>query len=101
MCDLGYEVTGIAKTGEEALEQADRDRPDVVLMDIMLAGKMDGRETALKIWEWYQIPAVFVTAYGDKNTSKAENLSVPGVFGYILKPFTEEELESEIEILIG
>ncbi len=101
MRDLGYEVTGIAITGEEAVEQADRDRPDVVLMDIILAGKMDGRETALKIWELYKIPAVFVTAYADKNTSKAENLNVPGVFGFIVKPFTKNELESEFERLIG
>ena len=99
MRDLGYEVTGIAMTGEEAFEQAGRDKPDVVLMDIILAGKMDGRETALKIWEGYQIPVVFVTAYGDKNTSKAENLTVPGVFGYIVKPFTKYALESEIERL--
>ena len=46
MRDLGYEVTGIAMTGEAAVEQAGRDRPDVVLMDIMLEGKMDGREAA-------------------------------------------------------
>ena len=101
MRGLGFEVTGIAMTGEEAIEQADRDRPDVVLMDIILAGKMDGRETALKIWEWYKIPAVFVTAYGDKNSSKTENFTVPGVFGYIVKPFTKNELESEIKRLIG
>ena len=99
---MGFEVTGIAMTGEEAVEQAGRDRPDLVLMDIILAGKMDGRETALKIWEWYKIPSVFVTAYGpDKNTSKTENLTVPGVFGFIVKPFTKNELESEIERLIG
>ncbi len=49
MRGLGYEVTGIAMTGEAAVEQAGRDRPDLVLMDIILAGEMDGRESALKI----------------------------------------------------
>ncbi len=65
MRDLGYEVTGIAMTGEVAVEQAGRDRPDLVLMDIILAGEMDGREATEKIWELYQIPVVFVTdAFG-------------------------------------
>ena len=101
MRDLGYEVTGIAMTGEGAVEQAGRERPDVVLMDIMLAGKMDGREAALKIWELYQIPVVFVTAYGDQKTSKAGKFTVPEGFGYIVKPYTKEELASEIERLMG
>ena len=101
MSDLGYEVTGIAMTGEDAVKWAGRDRPDVVLMDIMLAGKMDGREAALKIWELYQIPVIYVTAYGDKETSKAGKFSVPEGFGYIVKPYTKEELASEIERLMG
>ncbi len=101
MRDLGYEVTGIAMTGEAAVEQAGRDRPDVVLMDIMLEGKMDGREAALKIRELYQIPVVYVTGYGDKKTSKAGKFTVPEGFGYIVKPYTKEELESEIKRLIG
>ncbi len=101
MSDLGYEVTGIAITSEAAVEQAGRDRPDVVLMDIMLVGKLHGREAALKIRELYQIPVVYVTAYGDKKTSKAGKFTAPEGFGYIVKPFTKEELESEIERLIG
>jgi CheY-like chemotaxis protein len=70
MSELGYEVTGIVMTGEDAVQRAGRDRPDVVLMDIMLAGKMDGREAALKIRELYKIPVVYVTAYGDKKASR-------------------------------
>ncbi len=101
MSNLGYEVIGIAMTGEDAVEWAGRDRPDVVLMDIMLAGKMDGREAALKIWELYQIPVVYVTAHGDKKASKAGKFTVPEGFGYIVKPYTKEELASEIERLMG
>ena len=101
MSDLGYEVTGIAITSEAAVEQAGRDRPDVVLMDIMLAGKMDGREATVKIRNLYQIPVVYVTAYGNKKTSKVGNFTVPEGIGYIVKPYTKEELESEIERLIG
>ena len=101
MRSLGYEVTGIVMTGDEAVEQAGMDRPDLVLMDIMLADKMDGRAAALKIWELYQIPVVYVTAYGDKKTTEAGKITAPEGFGYIVKPYTKEELESEIKRLIG
>ncbi len=101
MRGLGYEVTGIAMTGEEAVEQAGRDRPDVVLMDIMLLGNMDGREAALKIWELYQIPVVYVTAFGSKEESKSLKTPPPEGVGYIVKPYTAKELASEIERLVG
>ena len=100
MYDLGYEVTGTAMTGEKAVEQAGRDRPDVVLMDIKLAGEMDGREATEKIWELYQIPVVFVTAYGSKELSKSLKTPPPEGIGYIVKPYTAKELKSEIERLI-
>ncbi len=98
---LGYQVTGIAMTGEDAVEQAGRDRPDIVLMDIMLAGEMGGREATKKIQELYQIPVIYVTAYGDKKTSKSLKVPPPEGIGYIVKPYTAEELKSEIERLIG
>ena len=101
MGDLGYEVTGIAISGEDAIQQAGRDRPDLILMDIKLSGKMDGREAALKIRELYKIPVVYVTAHGDKETSKSLKTPPPEGFGYVVKPFTEEELGSEIKRLIG
>ena len=100
MCDLGYEVTAIAMTGEEAVDLAGRDRPDVILMDIKLAGEMDGREATLKIRELYQIPVVYVTALGDKKSSKAGRFNVPEGIGYVVKPYTKGELESEIKRLI-
>ncbi len=101
MRDLGYEVTGIAMRGEDAVEQAGRDKPDVVLMDIMLAGEMDGREAAQKIHDLYQIPVVYVTAYGRKEASKSLKNPPPEGIGYVVKPFTAAELKSEIERLIG
>ncbi len=101
MHDLGYEVTGIAMTGEAAVEQAGRDRPDLILMDIILADKMDGQKAAMKIRDLYRVPVVFVTAYGDKETSKPGTFTAPEGFGYIVKPYTKEELRSEIERLVG
>jgi CheY-like chemotaxis protein len=101
MRDLGYEVTGIAMTGEDAVEQAGRDKPDIVLMDIMLTGEMDGREATKKIQELYQISVVYVTAYGNKETSKSLKIPPPEGIGYVVKPHTAEELQNEIERLIG
>lgn len=97
MRELGYEVTGLAMNGEDAIRMAGEHRPDVVLMDIQLPGGMNGDQAAAKIRELYQIPVVFVTAFGNKEQSKAGDLSVPEGFGFIVKPFSKEELESEIE----
>ena len=106
MHNLGYEVTGIAMTGEDAIRQAGDDKPDLVLMDIKLAGKMDGREAALKIRELHQIPVIYVTAHGDmpalrKEQSKSPKTPPPEGLGYVAKPYTKEELKSAIEKLIG
>ena len=99
--NLGYEVTGIALSGEVAVQMAGVDKPDLVLMDIILTGGMDGREATLKIRELYQIPVIYVTAFGDKETSSSLKTAPPEGIGYIIKPFTEEELGSEIKRLIG
>ena len=101
MRDLGYEVIAISMTGEDAVVLAGEQRPDAVLMDIKLAGQMDGREAGMKIRELYQIPVVFVTAYGSKEDSKSLKNNPPDGTGYIAKPFTVEELKSELERLIG
>ena len=70
-------------------------------MDVMLMGDMDGREATSKIRELYQIPVVYVTAFGDKDTSSSLKIPPPEGIGYVVKPFTEEELGSEIKRLIG
>ncbi|MBL4740916.1 MAG: response regulator [Sneathiella sp.] len=98
---LGYQVTGIAMTGEDAILQADLNKPDLILMDIKLAGAMDGREAAAKIQDKYQIPVIFVTAYGCKQASKSVKTIRPEGIGYIVKPITDNELVSEINRLIG
>ena len=97
----GYEVTGIAMTGGAAIQQTGRNRPDLVLMDIILADEMDGVEAASIIHDLYQIPVVFVTAFGSKEASKHIEFSPPEGIGYVVKPYTKKELASEIERLIG
>lgn len=97
MLDLGHELSGIAVSGEDAVIQAGRERPDVVLMDIKLAGEMDGREATRIIWKMYRIPVIYVTAFGDKEASTHLKNPPPEGIGYVVKPFTAEELEREIE----
>jgi two-component sensor histidine kinase len=93
---IGYGVTGIANSGQEALEKAATTKPDLVLMDIVLKGKMDGIETARRIRVQHDIPSIFLTAYADEE--KIERAKVAQPFGYILKPFDKKELRVAIEM---
>lgn len=95
---LGYAVVGSTGTGEEALALARLHRPSLVLMDIHLAGGMDGTAAAEAIRRELDLPVVFLTAYSDAATLERAKITEP--FGYILKPFEERELHSTIEIAI-
>jgi CheY-like chemotaxis protein len=95
---LGYEVTGIAKSGEIALEKVGAHRPDLVLMDIHLATQMDGVETAGKIHALYGIPVIYLTAYADKALLERAKVTEP--YGYVIKPYDERELFSVIEMAL-
>ena len=99
--NLGYEVIGIVFSGEDAVRRAEQDKPDLILMDIMLAGEMNGQAAAEKIRELNRIPVLFVTALGVKNITQNPNTPPPEDIGYVVKPFTHEELQAEIERLIG
>lgn len=95
---LGYEIAGIASSGEEAVKKAEELRPDLVLMDIVLKGKMDGIEAANQIHKCCDIPVIYLTGLtGDQLLERVE-LTEP--FGYILKPFQERELHTVIEIAL-
>ncbi|NBD32031.1 MAG: response regulator [Cyanobacteria bacterium] len=67
---LNYDVVGTASSGEKALELIEQNPPDLVLMDIVIAGEMDGIETAKKIREKFDIPVIYLTAYSDEETLK-------------------------------
>ncbi|MDP6786603.1 MAG: response regulator [Rhodospirillales bacterium] len=99
--DLGYEVIGLVMTGEEAVEQAGRDKPDLVLMDIKLPGEMDGRDATRKIRELYRIPVIYVTAHRVWKRWEPQDAPLPEGIGHVSKPFTRSELKTEIERLIG
>ncbi|MGB8952167.1 MAG: HD domain-containing phosphohydrolase [Candidatus Aminicenantales bacterium] len=93
---LDYEVLDVVSTGEQAIELAGKELPDLVLMDIVLKGEVDGIVAAEKIWENYGIPVVYLTAYTDETTLQRAKVTEP--FGYILKPFDERELQTTIEM---
>jgi diguanylate cyclase (GGDEF)-like protein/PAS domain S-box-containing protein len=95
---LCYDVVGAAVSGEEAIQKAEAHRPDLVLMDIMLDGPMDGIQAAEIIRTRFGIPVIYLTAYGDGPTLERAKVTEP--FGYILKPFEERELHGHIEIAL-
>ncbi|MGC9516083.1 MAG: methanogen output domain 1-containing protein [Methanomicrobiales archaeon] len=95
---LGYHVLGIAAAGEEAIEMTQQTKPDLVLMDIVLKGKMDGIQAAQEIRNRFNIPVVYLTAYSDEKTLGRAKLTGP--FGYIIKPFEDRELHSAVEVAL-
>ena len=95
---LGYSVTSIAYTGPEAVRRAETEKPDLVLMDIVLKGGMDGIEAAGKIREKADLPVVYLTAHADPPILARAGVTEP--YGYILKPFRERELHAAIEIAL-
>lgn len=95
---LGYEVVGTSGTGEGAIEIARKERPDIILMDIMLAGELDGITTADRIRAIMPVPVIYITAYADDRLIARAKKTEP--FGYIVKPFNEREVRSNIEIAL-
>ena len=94
---MGYAVLSIASSGEEAIKKAQELNPDLVLMDIMLNGEMNGIEAAEQIRS-FNIPVIYLTAYSDERTFERAKITEP--FGYVIKPFKERELQINIEIAL-
>jgi DNA-binding response OmpR family regulator len=94
--DLGYMVTGIVNTGEKALESIDKNKPDIVLMDIKLKSGMDGIETSEVIKKKNGPPVIFLTAYLNDDLMKRAKVTEP--FGYLIKPVDLRVLNSTIEV---
>ncbi len=95
---LGYAVTGVAASGEEAIRLADSTRPDLVLMDIKLLGELDGVAAAEEIRARFNIPVIYLTAYADDLTLQRARVTEP--YAYLIKPFEERELLTAIEIAL-
>lgn len=95
---MGYNVAGLAYSGEEALEKIRSLKPDLVLMDIMIPGRLDGIAVAEIIKSELDIPVVFLTAYSNKDIIERSKQAEP--YGYIVKPFQDHELKPAIEIAL-
>jgi 1,2-diacylglycerol 3-beta-glucosyltransferase len=95
--DLGYNVTGTVSSGCDAIEKARELNPDLILMDIILKGNLDGIDVSKSI-EDLNIPVVFLTSYADKLTLKKAQETSP--YGYIIKPYGENELKTTIEMAL-
>jgi len=94
----GYTVVAAVATGEDAILKTAETLPDLVLMDIVLLGDMDGIEAAGRIRSLYGTPIIYVTAYADDRILERAKITEP--FGYILKPFDDRELKSIIEMAL-
>ncbi len=95
---MGYTVVDIVSSGEEAILMAAEKQPNLILMDVMLQGEMDGVTAAEQIQSSLQIPIIFLTAYTDNKTLQRVKATNP--FGYIVKPFEERNLHLTIEIAL-
>lgn len=95
---LGYAICGWASSGEEAIQKARDLRPDLVLMDVVLKGEMDGIQASEHIRKNFNIPVIYLTAYADEHTLQRAKVTEP--FGYILKPFEERELHTTLEVAL-
>jgi len=94
----GYQVVGIANTGEDAIKEAIATRPNLVLMDIMLPGDIDGIEATRIIHTQLEIPVVYMTAYADNQTIERAKDTDP--YGYLVKPFKPQDMRTTIEIVL-
>jgi CheY-like chemotaxis protein/DNA-binding PadR family transcriptional regulator len=95
---MGYTIAGMAASGEDAIEKARRLLPDLILMDIVMPGRLNGIEAAQAIITELDIPVVFVTSYADDAIIEKAKQVKP--YGYIVKPFNELEIKAAIEVAL-
>ncbi len=98
LAQMGYHVSGTATSGEEALGLVEQHSPDLVLMDIILGGEMDGIKAAEEVRNRFNTPVIYITACSDDGVLNRAKLTEP--FGYIIKPFEDDELHLTIEMAL-
>lgn len=98
LSEMGYAIAGHAISAEAALTDIRSTPPDLVLMDINLAGAMDGISAAHTIRAEFDIPVVFLTAFAADEVLARAKLTEP--YGYILKPFSDRELRTVLEMAL-
>lgn len=96
LLDSGYEITSIVSSGEEAITTVREQKPDLILMDIVLKGKMTGIDASRIITQYFDIPIIYLTALSNDDTL----LEAKGreSYGFLFKPFSANELNIAIEM---
>ena len=94
----GYNVVGIVKSGEESIGKAVELNPDLVIMDVSLAGEMDGLDAAHYLFQLFQYPIIFITALSEEDLLERAKYSQP--YGIIFKPFTMVEISTNVDLAI-
>jgi len=92
---IGYELTGIAQKGDDAIKLCGINKPDVVLMDIHLDGDINGIDAAKKIHELYNIPVIYITSDIEKST--IQNAIYKNTYGFLMKPIYQSNLQVALE----
>ncbi|MBF0564170.1 MAG: response regulator [Nitrospirae bacterium] len=95
---LGYTVTSVVASGEDAIRNAERDKPDLVLMDIVLKGRVDGIAAARDVWYRLNIPVIYLTAYTEEKVLERAKATEP--YGYLLKPCNDKELHVTLKMAL-
>ena len=96
LTNLGYNVFGMVASGEEAIQKVNETPPDLILMDMHLAGNINGIETATQIGNRFDIPVIYLTAHSEDQLVQQAKSSEP--HGYLVKPVQDRELYATIEI---
>jgi CheY-like chemotaxis protein len=92
---IGHKVVGIASNGKDAIKKCKETNPDLIFMNIMIKGDLDGIETANIITKLYKIPHIYLTGHQDNSTLERSKTSLPS--DYINKPFNETEIKNAIQ----
>lgn len=93
---LGYDVCAVVASGAHAIQSANEQHPDLILMDIHLEGPMDGIDAALAIHQQLKIPIIFLTAYAEDATLQRARAALP--YGYLVKPVSPKELHATVQM---
>jgi CheY-like chemotaxis protein len=96
---LGYEMVELVSSGEEALERVKEEKPDVIVMDIRLAGELNGIEAAKEIRQFCATPIIFLSGYSDRETIARANQVEP--LAFLIKPISPDDITAVIEIALS
>lgn len=96
--DMGHIVLDMVNTGEKAINAAQEHVPDIILMDIVLKGNMDGIEAAKIIRKQMSVPVIYLTAYADEEVIQRARVTEP--YGYLVKPYKSSELNANIQMAL-